>query len=193
MLIGCQQITVLIIVQVLSGTSAVISDALLLLCLQTWKTKIGGPTRAGYTLQTFYKSSSYGRTQLASYDVIGPIDMGSPACCPSACTPDNFNLQTIWDSASSKGFDLASYGHTAVGWPSMSGVDWAGLAQLHAYGDYTCWACVSGPPCNDAQAVIYIHYIRQWTYAEPQVDVACIFAWVRNTYRANCGRGNPVS
>ena len=126
---------------ILSVTRAAKSEAMLLLPMQTWKTKIGGPTRDSYNLQTYYNESSYGKTQLKSFDVIGPIDMGSPSCCPSSCTPDNFNLQTIWDSASARGLNLASYGHTAIGWPSMH-VAWAGLALVHCYGDYTCWACV---------------------------------------------------
>lgn len=59
-----------------------------------------------------------------------------------AAPPTRFNLQTIWNYTTSLGYNLASYGHTAIAWPAMTGVGWAGLAVVHGYGDYTCWACV---------------------------------------------------
>ena len=81
---------------------------------------------------------------MTAFDVVGPLDLGSPACCSRAggCNPNDFNLQTIWNYATSTGLNLATYGNTAIAWPPMA-VGWAGLGLVHDYGDYTCWAYVT--------------------------------------------------
>ena len=109
---------------------------------QTWQTAIRGSATTGNNLASFFTATSFGKTTLDPGDFIGPLDLGSPACCTTSagCTSDNFSQQPIWDYASgTAGLNLASYGGTVVAWPAMN-VDWAGLAVVSCYGDYHCWA-----------------------------------------------------
>ena len=76
---------------------------------------------------------------LQAQDFIGPIDLGSPACCQTNCTTDNFSNQQIWNAASAAGFDLSVYQGTAVAWPAMNRL-WAGRGVLYCTGSYTCWS-----------------------------------------------------
>ena len=86
---------------------------------QAWKAKLfGGPT-TGNNLADFFTQTSYGKTVLAATDFVGPIDLGSPACCASGsgCTDQDFRLQTVWDYVNgTAGLDLSSYGSTIISW-----------------------------------------------------------------------------
>ena len=107
--------------------------------VQNWKSVVRGSSTFGNSLTAFFNTTSSGKTVLQAQDFIGPIDLGSPACCQSGCTVNDFTLQPIWDKAIAAGLDLSVYAGTAVAWPAMN-VAWSGLAIIHCSGSYNCWS-----------------------------------------------------